>query len=474
MDLLLIKKWIIMNARLSSKTPAPLTVFFTMLISITLVVGTIFISTTLYNKVKFLNDKWIFLQTETTIKQRLAEELNTSFNDKGLLGSIKRYVYSPNKTDERHIIAELRSTKELLKKYKLIQHLSTSETSNLLSIDRELNELSNTYYLMIALIAQNKPQEHIINKLTVKQGQQALKQLLLINAEQLKSQNSQYEEAVQYIIWLIIGSLSLIPLVLYYLWFYWISRHKVTSDILAASNRNELEKIYKYSAIPTFIVNRSGDIVSANMSACNLSGYSKNLLLSKHVEQLISQDEPDFFKQIMTLDSFDNTKAILNLITNKNENEKIRVEIEIAQIMENSNLLSIVSLRDVEDAQKSLDRYDAEKEMHKFTEATTNVGSWRWNFANDELIWSEQTISFYGFDIDTHVTQEFILSRIPHHEREKVSNAINESVTYGKNLDMTHHIKNKNGELVSIHQYGHVVSDNNGKPLYMLGTVTLA
>jgi len=459
-----------MNSRLSAKTPAPLTVFITITLSIVLIVGAILISKTLNNKVNFLNDKWIFFQSETIIKERLAKELNTIFNDQGLLGNIKRYVYSPNKTDERFIITELKMTNKFVDEYKTIKNLSTTEMHNLLTIEHELNELSNAYYLILTLISQNKPPSDIIHKLSIEKGQHAVTQLILFNTEQLKNQNNDFRETIEYIYWLIIGSLSLIPLVLFYLWFYWVSRHKVTSDILAASNRAELDKIFKYSAIPTLIVNRSGDIVNANASVCDLSGYSKNYLLSKHVEQLISQDEPDFFKQIMTLETFDNTKAVLNLLTNKNK--KIRVEIEITQIMESSNLLSIVSLRDVEGVQQSLDRYDAEREMHKFTEETTNVGSWRWNFANDELIWSDQTISFYGFDIDVEVTQEFILSRIPHDEREKVSNAINESVIFGKKLDMTHYIEHKNGELVFIHQYGYVVNDSNGKPLYMLGTVT--
>ena len=461
-----------MTSRLSSNTPAPTTIFVTLFISFVLLAGTIFISMTLHNKVISLNEQWILFKSETVVKQQLAEELNEVFNDKGLLGSIKRYVYSPNKTDERYITTELRVAKKIVDQYKFIKHLSTTETSNLLAINSELNKLSNAYFLTISLITQNKPQNYIINKLSTKKGQHAVNQLVLFNTEELKQQNNHFEQTIKQIVWLIVASLSLVPLLLFYVWFYWSSRHKVTSDILAESNRDELDKIFKYSAIPTLIVNRSGDIVNVNTSACDLSGYSKNHLLSKHVEQLISQDEPDFFKQIMTLENFDNTKAVLNLLTNKSE--KVRVEIEITQLMEGKNLLSVISLRDVEGVQQSLDRYDAEKEMHKFTEETTNVGSWRWNFANDELIWSNQTISFYGFEKNVAVNQEFILSRIPDNEREKVSNAINESVIFGKELDITHYIKHKNGQLIFVHQYGHVIHDSIGKPLYMLGTITHA
>lgn len=461
-----------MTSRLSSKKPAPVAVFVTILISLALLAGALFVSATLYTKVKYLNDSWVSFKSETVVKQQLTKELNAIFNDKGLLGSIKRYVYSPNKTDESYITIKLRMTKKVVDEYKYIKQLSTTETRNLITIDRELNKLSNAYFLTIALISQNKPQNYIINKLSAKKGQHAVNQLILFNTEQSKSQNIDFEEAIDQILWLIIASLSLIPLVLYYISLYWISRHKVTNDILAKSNRNELDKIFKYSAIPTIVVNRSGDIVNANASVCELSGYSMNHLQSKHIQQLISQDEPDFFKQIMTLENFDTTKAILNLLTNKSE--KVRVEIEIAQIMDGPNLLSIISLRDVEGVQQSLDRYDAEKEMHKFTENITNVGSWRWNFANDELIWSERAISFYGIDTDIEITQEFILSRIPVDERERVSDAINECVIFGKKLDITHNIEHKDGQLISIHQYGYVINDSNGKPLYMLGTITQA
>jgi len=438
------------------------------------IISSLVLTTNLYKKTDSLSDKWTDLSVKSVPKQLFTQALSQTFSEQGLLGNIRRYTMSPNTISENHIRFQLKKNKDIVLQYKHINGLSPKETRLLIDINRELNALTNSFFLATTFSNQNKLEKTIEvgERLSAKLGQESVNQLINYNADLFKIDNESIDRTFNEIIWLIIATLLLIPIILFYCISYWMSRHNVSSDVLALSNRSELDKIFRYSAVPTVIVNRSGDIVNANTAICDLTGYSMSHLLSKHLEQMIVQSPSGFLNQIVKLTQMNTHSEHSMLLTNKGE--EIRVEIDISQMMEGTDLLSIVSFRDVEDSQKSLELKDNKNEMFSFTETAHAIGSWRWDFNNDRLLWSAMTYDIYGFDEKTtDISQEIILSCIPAKEREAVSNAINEAVIFGKELDIDHHIEQQDGTVLFVHQHGCVTNDERGNPRYILGTVKI-
>jgi PAS domain S-box-containing protein/diguanylate cyclase (GGDEF)-like protein len=464
-----------MNNQLSPKNTTTLTVFMTLLITTIVVICSLFLTTELYKKTNYLGTQWHEFRNDTVIKQNLTKVLSTTFIEKGLLGEIKRYAFSPNKANETNIRSKINLYKSTISKYKRITGLSTVETRLLMSIDRELNTLKNSFFLATTFAAQNRPQAYkkISERLSAKDGEGSVDKLTAYHIIQYNTHSEHIDDTINKMVSLVIATLILLPLIVFYGVYFWISRHKVSSDILSKSNRDELDKMFRFSAIPTVIVNRSGDIVNANSSVCDLTGYSMSHLLSKHLEQLVIQAPSGLLKQIMTLTEFGRQPAASKLLTNKGC--ELRVEIDITQMIEGKTLLSIISFRNIEEAQQALDKSNCEQDMYNFTESLQVVGSWRWDFSDDRLMWSSKTYEFYGFNEETtEISQEILLSCIPGNEREDVSNAINETVIFGKELNISHHIEQQDGTLIFVHQHGKVVSDDAGKALYMLGSIQRA
>jgi len=463
-----------MNFHSSSKKPTSNTVFFTLILTAFIIIVSALITTQLYQQNNTLSTQWSEYKQNTAIKQQLTNELSHTFSTQGLLGEIRRYTLSPSSVGEDHIRSLFETNKVIVSDYKHLTNLSTTETRLLMDINRELSALKNSFFLATTFADQNKTDNviEIGERLSGQAGQESVDKLTAFNTKAAQFDNDQIENTFSDILWLVIASLVLIPVVLLYAIYYWVSRHNVSSNVLALSNRSELDKMFRFSAVPTVIVNRSGDIVNANAAICDLTGYPMSHLLSKHLEQLVNQAPSGFLNQIMNLTEMKTQSGNSALLTNKGQ--EIRVQIDITQMIEGVDLLSIVSFRDIENAQKTLELKESKQEMFSFTETAHAIGSWRWDFNNDRLLWSSMTYDIYGFDeSDKEVTQEFILSCIPSNERESVSNAINEAVIFGTELDIDHHIEQQDGTLLFVHQHGCVTNDQNGKPRYMLGTIKI-
>ena len=464
-----------MNHHSSTKSSTNLTVIFTIMITAIVSVITIFVTTELYKKANYLDEQWDKFHNVLVKKQNVHQNLSLVFTDNGLLGDIQRYAFAPNKISESHIKSQLESYKDSLTLYRNLQGLSVVETRLLMTVNEEITELKNSFYLAVAFTAKEHVEKStaIGNSLYSNQGQEAIDKLTSLRTNQFTEVSTHISDVISELALLIVASLVVLPLVLYLIITLWRNRHNVSKDVLAKHNRQELDKIFRHTAVPTLIVNRSGDIVNANTKVCELTGYSMSHLMSKHLEQLIEEAPSTMLNQIMSFskESVETTRAT-KLITNKGD--ILRVDIDITQIKDGSNLLSIVAFHDIEEAEQQAERRECIARMNHFSQNVNGIGSWHWEFGTDKLLWTPKTYEIYGYsNDDIEITQERILAAIPADERESVSNAINEAVIYGNELNICHHIILPNDNRLFVHQRGHVTSNEEGKPLYMVGTIEI-
>lgn len=468
--------WNIMNHHSPTKSSTNLSVIFTIVIAIIISATAIFVTTKLYQKANYLDEKWDEYRTVLVKKQAVNVKISPVFSETGLLGDIRRYAFSPNKIGENHIKAELEAYKETLTLYRNLQGLTVVETRLLMTVNEEITKLKNSFYLVVNFAAKDQVEKYnaIGDSLYSSQGQEAVDKLTNLSTNQYNDSATHISEVVGELALLVLASLVVMPLIIYLLITQWRDRHKVSKDVLAKHNRFELDKIFRHTAVPTLIVNRSGDIVNANTRVCELTGYSMNHLMSKHLEQLIVKPPSAMLKQIMHFSKDPlPTHNATQLITNKGN--VLRVDIDITQIQDGPNLLSIVAFRDIEDFELAAERQECINQMNHFSQDVNGIGSWYWHFATDKLLWSRKSYEIYGYDNDEiEISQEIILAAVPTEERDDVSNAINEAVIFGNELNISHHINLPNNEQLFVHQRGHVTSDEAGKPLFMVGTIELA
>jgi PAS domain S-box-containing protein len=124
------------------------------------------------------------------------------------------------------------------------------------------------------------------------------------------------------------------------------------------------------------------------------------------------------------------------------------------------------------EAQKRIEAALLHSEMC-LTEAQrlSGTGSFGWNVASGEIIWSDQTFRIFGCDRATKPTVEFIIQRTHPEDRAAVQETIDRASRDGKDFDHEHRLLMPDGEVKYVHAVARAVSDASGS-IEFVGAVT--
>ncbi|MCE9522660.1 MAG: PAS domain-containing protein, partial [Alphaproteobacteria bacterium] len=98
-----------------------------------------------------------------------------------------------------------------------------------------------------------------------------------------------------------------------------------------------------------------------------------------------------------------------------------------------------------------------------------NMGSWEWNIASNDLIWSEQVYRIFGFDRQFAPTYDAYLERIHVDDREYLGQAINNAMFENTPYQIEHRIVRPDGEIRVLAAHGEVELSDAGLPVKMIG-----
>jgi two-component system, cell cycle sensor histidine kinase and response regulator CckA len=101
-----------------------------------------------------------------------------------------------------------------------------------------------------------------------------------------------------------------------------------------------------------------------------------------------------------------------------------------------------------------------------------HLGNWQWNIATNELHWSEEIYSIFGLaPHQFRATYESFLDRVHPEDREKVTQAVRQTLGAGQPYSLDHRVVRPDGEVRIVHERAEVVQDGTGKAVHMVGTV---
>jgi PAS domain S-box-containing protein len=130
---------------------------------------------------------------------------------------------------------------------------------------------------------------------------------------------------------------------------------------------------------------------------------------------------------------------------------------------------------DLQVATEDLTRIEAtllHSEMY-LTEAQrlSGTGSFGWNVATTDIIWSEQTFRIFGCDRTTKPTVELIVQRTHPEDRDAVQNTIDRATREGKDFDHEYRLLMPDGSVKYVHAKAHAVRNASGR-IEFVGAVT--
>ncbi len=124
------------------------------------------------------------------------------------------------------------------------------------------------------------------------------------------------------------------------------------------------------------------------------------------------------------------------------------------------------------------DRFQAEQALRHAkntldrAQRITEMGSWEWNIATDEISWSDQIYRIFGYEVGAiDPTFHVFLQHVHEDDREMVQAAVKRALEDRAPYDINHRIVLPNGQIKILHEQGEVEYDQNGAPACMLGAV---
>ncbi|HEY9049283.1 MAG TPA: PAS domain-containing protein, partial [Ohtaekwangia sp.] len=99
----------------------------------------------------------------------------------------------------------------------------------------------------------------------------------------------------------------------------------------------------------------------------------------------------------------------------------------------------------------------------------SNIGSWRWNFLTNTLLWSETTYKIYTMSPAEGITDDKFMGCVHPDDREKVRSQAFECVEKGEPYQVEHRIYTANGDIRWVRLKGDVFRNASGQAIEIFG-----
>jgi PAS domain S-box-containing protein len=241
--------------------------------------------------------------------------------------------------------------------------------------------------------------------------------------------------------------------------------------VAAVSERETwFQEIFEGSRDAIFLVEESTNFVECNRAACELTGYSREELLSMRIPDL--HDESDlqafrsYFHSIMG-----GKDVVSEALLRRKDGVKVLVEFSNRRMMFRGNVVMHTTARDIVERRRVEERLQKSERQLASAQQIAHIGSWEWDIAANRVSWSEELYRIFGLK-----PQEFGATYEAYHElvhpydKEFIQDVISNALRDHQPVDYYHRIIRPDGTARTLHVLGEVIVDENGVATKMIGT----
>ena len=132
----------------------------------------------------------------------------------------------------------------------------------------------------------------------------------------------------------------------------------------------------------------------------------------------------------------------------------------------------VINVQDITERKEAEAALLKSEENLREAQKITKTGSWDWNILTNELLWSDEIYKIFGLKPgEFDASYNDFLNVVHPEDRELVTSAVGESLNRLKPYDVEHRIVRPDGAERIVHEQGTIFSDEEGKPIRMVGTV---
>lgn len=126
---------------------------------------------------------------------------------------------------------------------------------------------------------------------------------------------------------------------------------------------------------------------------------------------------------------------------------------------------------DITDHRAAQDELRKSRRSLASAQSIARLGNWDYDFATDDLIWSEELCRIYGFPSGTKPGAGAFWEHDHPEDADFVRRIIDQAKAERRPYEVTHRIVREDGDIRWVHERGEYTFDDDGKPIRMVGTV---
>ncbi len=250
----------------------------------------------------------------------------------------------------------------------------------------------------------------------------------------------------------------------------------ITQDITAQKRAEDAYHVLVDSSQLGQVILQDNGIVFANQASAEISGSTREALLSlsgEQVREAIHPDDRAWVWQNVTEWLAGKTPPSSSEFRIIRRDGAIRwVQITASRIDYLGSPALQISYLDVTDRKQTEEALKEAKADLDHAQRIARFGNWRWNARTNEAVWSDGMYRLYGLDPrqDPPGTEDW-LGHIHPADRETLLQAIHDALAGTHPYDLIYRIvRADDGEERYLHTVGDVLRDQDGTPLTLFGT----
>ncbi|QEC77733.1 PAS domain S-box protein [Mucilaginibacter ginsenosidivorax] len=249
------------------------------------------------------------------------------------------------------------------------------------------------------------------------------------------------------------------------------------NDTKLKQSETQYRSMYQSNPVPMWIYDDKLNIVSVNDAAVSTYGYSRDEFLTKSILDIRPAEDTE-----RLIGAAGRLSASLNLNGNwrhiKKDGSIIHVSVTSHKITFNNNPNVMVMVRDMTEQllfEQRLEKINqdilSKKQNLRETQLISKVGGWEYFPDTRKLLWSDELYTLTGINRD-HEREPFdiYLEHVFPEDRPMMIAGLNDLMTHGKTLDVTHRTKVLNGETRYMRQLARLETVP-GMPLKVIGSM---